>query len=99
MFASSGERDSSHEGREKDVSEDERLKEAFMGMLDQTCGYWVCAACKRADCKHYSPDGWSEKRWEKGKTFVYDSDFLSAYGAALDLAVEFGWIKKEQVMR
>lgn len=32
-------------------------------------------------------------------TYTYDSCCLSSYEYALDLAVEFGWIKKEQVVR
>jgi hypothetical protein len=61
--------------------EDDRLKEAFMDMLNQACGEWI------------NTNGLDHKF--KG----YDSMCLSAYENALDLAVEFGWIKKEEVLR
>lgn len=66
------------------MSDDGRLKEAFMDMLAQACGEWP-------------KDRAGKINWDNG--MVYDSTCLSAYDQALDLAVEFGWIKKEQVMR
>jgi hypothetical protein len=58
------------------MDEDERIKDAFIDMLDQSCG-----------------------SWENGKFKGYDSMYLSTYEHALDLAVELGWIKKEDVTR
>ena len=61
----------------KDLDEDERLKDCFMDLLNQSCGKYDR---------------------EKGITF-YDSLCMSTYEGALELAVDFGWIKKEQVLR
>lgn len=42
----------------------------------------------------------SEKRYVREPRLKgYDSMCLSAYENALELAVEFGWIKKEEVLR
>lgn len=37
--------------------------------------------------------------WKDGEFKGYDSLCLSAYEDALDLAVELGWIKQEEVLR
>jgi hypothetical protein len=66
------------------MDEDQRLKEAFMDMLGQACGEW-----------QRKPDG--KMDWDRG--MIYDSQCLSAYEQALDLAVDFEWIRKDQVMR
>lgn len=71
------------------MSEDERLKEAFLDMLNQACGEW----------ESVFPSGWTHGQPYENKFKGYDSQFLSAYADALDLAVEFGWIKKEEVLR
>lgn len=67
-------------------TEDERLKDAFLDLLNQHCGEWES---KLDDGNRFA-----------GKVFKgYDSGCLSANETALDLAVEFGWIKKEEVLR
>lgn len=37
--------------------------------------------------------------WKDGKFMGYDSLCLSAYEDGIDLAIELGWIKKEERLR
>lgn len=68
-------------------SEDQRLKDCFMDMLNQACAQW-------------EPPKWKDgKMVEPSKFLGYDSYCLSAYEDALDLAVEFGWIQQSEVIR
>jgi hypothetical protein len=69
------------------TASDERLKDAFLDMLVQACGEYGPSCSTGSYC--------TADTVFKG----YDSGCLSAYENALDLAVEFGWIKKEEVLR
>jgi len=71
-----------------EMDEDDRLKEAFLDMLYQSCAEYRQVYDEKAPFKLLRTE------------FVgYDSMCLSAYENALSLAVEFGWIKKEEVLR
>lgn len=69
--------------------EDDRIKEAFLDMLNQACADWEPPKWDDAQKKYVS----------EAKFKGYDSMCLSAYEGALSLAVELGWIKKEEVLR
>ena len=71
------------------MTNEERIKDAFLDMLNQSCGKWEV------------PKYDHEKREYIGdyKFKGYDSLCISAYETALDLAVELGWIKKEEFVR
>lgn len=67
----------------------ERLKEAFMDLLNQHCGKW----------ETIYPEGWKPGIPYEHKFMGYDSMYLSANQNALDLAVELELIKKEDISR
>jgi hypothetical protein len=69
------------------LSDEQRIKEAFLDMLSQACGEW-------------DPGAYEGGKMVKQRQFLgYDSMCLSAYEDALALAVELGWIKAEEVIR
>jgi hypothetical protein len=59
------------------MSEDERLEECFMDLLNQSIGTY------QRDKDYY----------------LYDHMCISTYESALRLALDFGWIKEEQLTR
>lgn len=65
---------------------DEEIKECFLDMLNQSCAVWTSSI---------DHDG----EYVESKFKGYDSMCLSAYERSLSLAVDLGWIKKEDVSR
>jgi hypothetical protein len=68
------------------MDEDQRLKEAFLDLINQSCA-------------EYQQEYGDNFKLLGTKFVGYDSKCISAYENALDLAVEFGWIKEEHVIR
>ena len=69
------------------TEQEDRIKECFLNLLGQACG-------------ESDPSVWEDGKCVKESKFKgYDSLCISSYEDAIDLAVELGWIKQEEVLR